>query len=158
MKVFIENEAHSNQKNIYNEKTLKKRKTVTISREYPYPYGFIIGTTGEDGDNIDCFVITENHLHSGQIVECDIVGIMEQIEKSRDDRSLEKDEMDHNILATLDDDPIVTITPEIQNTLSEFVLHAFDHIRINKVKVGRFLDQWTAEQYISAHADTPYKN
>lgn len=59
MKVFIENEAGSNQKNIYDEKTLEYKKTVTISRKYPYPYGFIIDTTSGDGDNLDVFIITE---------------------------------------------------------------------------------------------------
>jgi hypothetical protein len=35
MKVFVENEAGTDQKNIYNEKTLKYIKTVTVSRNTP---------------------------------------------------------------------------------------------------------------------------
>mgnify|MGYP001570857230 CR=1 FL=1 len=66
MKAFIENEAGSNQKNIYNEKTLEYKKTVTVSRKYPYPYGFILDTTSGDGDNLDVFVLTEKKLKSGQ--------------------------------------------------------------------------------------------
>ena len=82
MKVFIENEAGSDQKNLYNEKTLKYKKTVTVSKKYPYPYGFIIDTTSGDGDNLDVFVVTNKKLNRGQIVECDPIGLMEQIEKS----------------------------------------------------------------------------
>ncbi len=62
MKVFIENEAGSDQKNVYNEKTLEYRETFTVSRKYPFPYGFILKTTSGDGDNLDCFVITEQKL------------------------------------------------------------------------------------------------
>jgi len=67
MKVFIENEAGSNQKNLYNEKTLEYRKTVTVSREYPYPYGFILDTISGDGDNLDCFITTDAKLETGQV-------------------------------------------------------------------------------------------
>jgi hypothetical protein len=41
MKVFIENEAGSNQKNIYDEQSLVFIKTVVVSKNYPYPYGFV---------------------------------------------------------------------------------------------------------------------
>ena len=77
MKVFIENEAGSNQKNLYNEKILEYRKTVTVSRKYPYPYGFILDTTSGDDDNVDAFIITDKPLKSGQIIECKPVGLME---------------------------------------------------------------------------------
>ena len=61
MKVFIENESGTDQKNVYNEKTLEYKKTVTVSRKYPFPYGFILDTTSGDGDNLDCFIITEKN-------------------------------------------------------------------------------------------------
>ena len=76
MKVFIENEPGSNQKNLYNEKTLEYKKTVTVSRKYPFPYGFILSTTSGDGDNLDCFIITVQKLQTGQTVECEPIGIM----------------------------------------------------------------------------------
>ena len=59
MKVFIENEAGSNKKNIFDEKSLEFEKQVDVSRSYPYPYGFVLNTTVEDGDNVDCFVLTD---------------------------------------------------------------------------------------------------
>ncbi len=83
MKVFIENEAGSNKKNLYDEQTFEFRQTLTVSRPYPFPYGFIIGTTSGDGDSIDCFVITEQKLKPGQIVECEPIGLMEQTEDGR---------------------------------------------------------------------------
>lgn len=140
MKVFIENEASSNQKNLYNEKTLEYRKKVTVSRNYPYPYGFILETTSGDGDNLDCFVITTQKLKTGQTIECEPMGIMEQFEE-------EDLKEDHNILAKISGEEIV-IDDNIKNTLTEFISHVFDHMPEKIVKVGRFLDKEYAEKYI----------
>ncbi len=138
MKVFIENEAGSDQKNLYNEKTLEYKKTITVSREYPFPYGFILETTSGDGDNLDCFIITDKKLKTGEIVECEPIGMMEQTENGKED---------HNILAKLNEEEI-SISPSIQEKLTEFVSHVFDHRAGKVVTVGRFLDKIAAEEYI----------
>ncbi len=83
MKVFIQNEAGSNKKNYHDEKTLVWKRRVSVSRRYPYPYGFVVGTTGEDGYNVDCFVLTTDRLHSGELVECEVIGLMEQIDDGK---------------------------------------------------------------------------
>jgi inorganic pyrophosphatase len=144
MKVFIENEAGSNQKNIFNEKTLEFRKTVEVSRKYPFPYGFILDTTSGDGDNLDCFVITDRVLKMGDVVESEPIGIMEQFEDTIED---------HNVLARLSDE-LPEVTAENEETLTEFVLHVFDHRPHHpKVRVGRFLGAEEAKKYISKTLD-----
>jgi inorganic pyrophosphatase len=70
MKVFIQNEADSFVKNFHDEKTLGFMGAARVSRAYPLPYGFILNTTGDDGLNVDCFVLTKSSLRTGQIVEC----------------------------------------------------------------------------------------
>lgn len=143
MKVFIENEAGSDKKNMYNEKTLQYKKTVTVSRKYPFPYGFIQGTTSGDGDNLDCFIITEQKLKIRQTIECEPIGIMEQIENGKED---------NNILAKLEGEK-TEISGKVQRILTEFVSHVFDH-RVGKlVKVGRFLGKKEAEDYIKKCLD-----
>ncbi len=148
MKVFIENEAGSDQKNLYNEKTLEYKKTVIVSRKYPYPYGFILNTTSGDGDNVDAFIITNKSLKSGEIVECEPVGLMEQMEKSWDESNGDIEEVDHNILAVLSEDSQCIVSNEARTRLTDFVLHVFDHIRPNKNRVGNFLDKKEALKYI----------
>lgn len=152
MKVFIENEAGSNQKNLYNEKTLGYKKTVTVSKKYPYPYGFIINTTSEDGDNLDCFIITKQRLETGQIVECDPIGLMEQTETSWDQSKENIEEEDHNILAVLKNKKF-EINNDIKDKLRDFVLHVFDHLPNKKVKVGNFFDKEAAIKYIEKCKD-----
>ncbi len=91
MRVFIENEAGSRRKHIY-DRNLAVVRTVEVSAAYPYPYGFVLGTTGGDGDAVDCFVLTETPLCSGSIVECQPIGLLEQVEDGG---------IDHKVLAVL---------------------------------------------------------
>ena len=101
------------QKNRHNEKTLEFLRSETVSRAYPFPYGFIMGTTAADGLNLDCFVITEQSLKSGDIVECKPVGLMEQIEDG---------EEDHNVLAVVQGENL-DLDCGVQATLTDFVCH-----------------------------------
>ena len=123
IQVFIQNQRGSNKRNLYNEKTLEHIKTLTISRKYPYHYGFILNTTTDDGDNLDCYVLTNELLKTGQIVECEPIGVMEQFED---------DEEDHNILAVLKGETR-DVTENEKQKLTEFVSHHFE--------VGRFLER-----------------
>ena len=152
MKVFIENEANSNKKNIYNEKTLEYKKTVTISRNYPCPYGFMLNTTSGDGDNLDVFVLTDRKLKGGEIVDCEPIGLMEQIETTWDQSKENTEEEDHNLLAVFPEEQIA-IDDRMKNSLREFVSHAFDHLPNKKVRVGNFLDKKAALQYMEKCKD-----
>jgi inorganic pyrophosphatase len=143
MKVFIENEAGSDQKNLFDEKTLTYQKTVLVSRSYPYPYGFILDTTSGDSDNVDCFVVTDQKLVRGQIVDCEPIGLMEQIEDG---------ETDHNIVAVLKGEERV-LNKAIQDQLRDFVSHIFDHLPKKSVTVGEFLGKEAALAYIQRCAD-----
>ncbi len=153
MKVFIENEAGTDQKKIFDEKTLEYKKTVTVSRKYPYPYGFILETTGEDGDNADCFIITDKRIMSGEIVECEPIGLMEQFEKSWDPTKNNIEEQDHNVLVVPVGENTSILDQKIKDVLTDFVLHVFDHVKINKNRVGNFLNKQAAEEYIKHSTD-----
>lgn len=133
--VFIENEAGSDRKNYHDERTLTFERAETVSRAYPYPYGFITGTANADGDCLDCFVITSQTLKTGQVVQCEAIGLMEQTEDGL---------TDNNVLATLMDER-TQVTTVVQSTVTEFVQHVFSHIPGRAIEVGRFLGVRAAE-------------
>jgi inorganic pyrophosphatase len=143
MRVFIQNEAGSFVKHSHDEKTLVLLGEQRVSRAYPFPYGFILDTTGEDGDNVDCFVLTQEKLRTGQIVECEPIALMEQIEDG---------EIDHNILAVLrGENP--GLNSEVKQTLIDFVGHVFDHIAGKKILVGEYRGSDAAIQHINRCQD-----
>ncbi len=73
---------------------------------------------------------------------------MEQIEKSWDVNFPNKEEMDHNILSVLAHEDEDVVTEIVKNKLTNFVLHAFDHVRLNKIRVGAFLDREQAIKHL----------
>ena len=118
VEVFIQNERGSTHKNLHDEKTLTYRSTVRVSRPYPFPYGFILGTTSGDGDNLDCFVLTTRRLTTGTIIECEPLGLLEQIEDG---------EEDHNVLAAPSDERVASLEDAVTQ-LRAFIAHLFDHV------------------------------
>jgi inorganic pyrophosphatase len=141
MKVFIQNEAGSTTKHCHDEKTLELRERRTISHAYPFPYGFVIGTEAGDGCCVDCFVITQRPLVTGQVVECDVIGLMEQFEDGI---------VDHNVLARLPGERS-DVDDDVRRALAEHVLACFAHVAGKQMRVGRFLGADAAEAHVIAH-------
>lgn len=145
VRVFIQNEAGTNRKHYHDEKTLELKRVVEVSTPYPFPYGFILDTTADDGWNVDCYVLTDRRLRTGEIVECEPIGLMEQVEDGHED---------HNVLATLAGESR-TVDGDIQAHLTAFSLNVFSHVDGKRMQVGRFLGRAEAEAHIAAHRDGP---
>jgi len=143
IRVFVQNEAGRNVKNYHDEKTLKFRHSKTVSHAYPYPYGFIIGTDGHDGCNVDCFILTDRHLATGTIVECEAIGLMEQYEDGVED---------YNVLARLPGET-AEVTAEVMTALRGHIEAVFRHIEGKRMDSGEFSGPDAAIAYIEAHRE-----
>jgi len=142
IRVFVQNEAGSTLKNYHDEKTLAFQHSQVVPHPYPFPYGFVIGTDSGDGGNVDCYVITNRTLKTGQIVECDPIGLMEQFED---------DVEDHNILARLLDEPVVT-NEVMEAALTEHVQACFRAASV-RLTVGHFFGRDAALAHIASHLE-----
>ena len=147
LKVFIECEAGSDKKNRYDDETLAYKSTDRVLRPYPYAYGFIVGTSGSDGECVDCFVITEDHLQAGTMVECEIAGLLEFDEDGEDD---------HKVIAYLPGQRL-KIDQRLRTTLEQFIYGIFAKFPDMKVKVGDILPKQAALDHItrSTHQNPP---
>ena len=143
IQVCIEAGSGSRDKNRYNEKTLEYEGTGQVSRPYPYPYGFIIGTRGADGDCVDCYLITKDSLKPGTIVECEPIGLLEQNED---------EEIDHKILAAMPGED-VELTQELLKELQDFIYAVFTEFPEAHVYVGRILPREAALDHIQEFRD-----
>ena len=140
IKVCIEVEAGSCEKHRYNEKTLEYKGTRRSSRPYPYPYGFILGTRAADGDNVDCYLITNESLKSGTLVECEPIGLLEQDEDG---------EVDHKVLAVIPGQDVEGGQGLLQE-LRDFIYAVFAQFPDVCVRVGRILPREAALHHIQA--------
>lgn len=137
-RVFIENQAGSSTKNTYDEKTLQLLRSEKVARPYPYPYGFVLNTLSGDGDSVDCFVVTEEALRSGDVVECVPVHLLEQIEDG---------EVDHKILCVPAGSPVV-IGDRAVASIRTFVMSVFSHIPEKRMQLGSLLSTTEAVRYV----------
>lgn len=144
MRVFIENEAGSRHKNTYDERTLRHVKTVEVSAAYPFPYGFVIGTVGGDGDAVDCFVVTARHLPSGEWLECEPAALLEQIEDGA---------VDHKLLAVPAGEP-ANVDDATVAALRHFAANVFAHMAGKRMEIGRLLGREAAEAYLREGRET----
>jgi len=138
MKVFIENEAGSNIKNIFDETTLEYSRSRQVSSNYPFPYGFLLDTKSGDGDNLDCLVLTRQPLKSRDIVDVEPIGMFEEIEDG---------EEDHKILAVLPGE-VWEIDENLEQTFRNFSAKVFSHLPGKKKDIGRFLGKEDALRLI----------
>lgn len=138
LQVFIENEAGSATKNTYDEKALRLLGSQTLSRPYPYHYGFVLNTRSGDGDAVDCFVVTRNILRAGDIVECVPLHLLEQIEDG---------EIDHKILCVPAGSPNI-LDDGAEANIRAFVTSAFSHIPGKRMQLGSLLGSTQAVEYI----------
>jgi inorganic pyrophosphatase len=141
--VLIQVEAGSCDKNIYNEKTLEYKGRSRVFRAYPYPYGFVIGTSAADGDCMDCYIITNDQLNPGSIVACDPVGLLEQEEDG---------EIDHKVLAAIPGQD-VELGQRLLEELRDFIYAVFAQFPEVRVSIGRILPREEALNHIQQFRD-----
>ena len=144
LKMLIQVGAGSHDKKIYDEKTLEYKRMSRISLPYPYPYGFILGTSAEDGDSVDCYLITHAKMEVGSIVECEPMGLLEQIEDGQ---------IDHKVLAVLPGET-VEVGAELHAELRDFIYAVFAQFPEVSVRIGRILPREEALSYLQKSRDS----
>ena len=114
-----------------------------MSRPFPYPYGFIIGTSAADGDCVDCYIITTEKLSAGSIVACEPVGLMEQDEDG---------EIDHKVLAAL---PGQNVEPDerLLKELRDFIYALIAPFPDVHISIGNILPREAALHHIQEFRD-----
>jgi len=134
MKVFIEQTCEVNKKNVFDKQTGEYVKTVDFHLTYPYAYGCLVDTLASDGDELDCYVITDQKFEHSSIVECEPIGMVEYFEDGQ---------ADHKIFM-IPTGETGEVTDEVKKQLLEFDAHYFEGQPNKKTKVGDFLGRESA--------------
>jgi inorganic pyrophosphatase len=86
LNVIIETPRNSQNKFNYDFELdlFRLKKTLPMGTVFPFDFGFIPNTLAEDGDPMDVLVIMDQHAYPGCLVECRPIGILEAIQKEKD--------------------------------------------------------------------------
>ena len=131
VKAIVEVEKGSSKRAVLDDNltVLKYRQTST---PYPFAYGFILNTSSDDGDGVDCYILTNKHLEVGAILDCVPIGLLEQFEN---------DEVDSKVICLLKNDDFQFGQEHIQQ-IKDFILQIFkrypDEIRFGDYKDGEY--------------------
>lgn len=74
--IVVETPRGSAQKYNYDKEShfFKFKKSLPVGMVFPYDFGFIPGTNGEDGDPLDLMLISEFPSFPGCLIECRLIG------------------------------------------------------------------------------------
>lgn len=85
--VVIETPKRSSEKYSFDKESgyFKLKKILPEGMMFPFDFGFIPGSKGQDGDPLDALVISEFKSFPGCMIECRLIGAMlaEQSDKSK---------------------------------------------------------------------------
>ena len=138
MKVFVEAERGSNRRYRYNEDTLELEASSELLREYPYAYGFVVGSNTRELDSLDCFIISNRKIEHGAIRECEPIDVF---------ILREDDEMDIKIIARLVDEEVAW-SGSMKDEIDDFLYEVFKKFQDVRIEVGRLLGKKRAYEYI----------
>jgi inorganic pyrophosphatase len=72
-------------------KLFKLVKILPAGMVFPFDFGFIPDTLGEDGDPLDIIVVSEFQSFTGCVMECRIIGAIKAVQTERDGKKMRND-------------------------------------------------------------------
>ncbi len=99
---------------------IKLNKIMPIGMVFPFDFGFIEETIGEDGDPLDVIVISEIKTFSGCAIDCRIIGVIKATQQERDGKKVRND----RYIAI----PIISLLYSKVNDLKDFPNQMIDEI------------------------------
>lgn len=90
---MVESPKGFNQKFDYDPKENRFRlsKILPAGLVFPFDFGMIPGTKGEDGDPLDIIVISESGTFPGCLIDCRLVGALRAEQTERDGKTMRND-------------------------------------------------------------------
>ena len=135
LNVIIETPKDSRNKFTYDleREFFQLKGTLPVGASFPYDFGFVPSTLGEDGDPLDVLVLMEEPAFAGCLVEVRLIGVLE-VEQTEDGHTEKND----RLIAVFPKSPLYEAVQSL-NDLSEGLLHQIEHFfkSYNEVKGGQ---------------------
>ena len=141
MNVFIESLKNSDTRTRYHESTFQRKESFKINSQYPYDYGFIIGSNHKQEACIDCYVLTNETLQEGKVIDCEPVFMIEVYEGSEEDHKVIMKTIDYEI----EDEKLV------ENTIKSFIVQIFSQNPEVTIRFGRKIGKEETINFINSN-------
>jgi inorganic pyrophosphatase len=133
----------------------KLKKILPAGMVFPYDFGFIPGTKGEDGDPLDIIVISEFHSFPGCVIKCKILGGIkaEQSEKKGSDKIIRNDRfiaVPKVAKMYAEFDSVKDLPDQVMEELEQFFVN-YNKIEEKKFKVLSIIDAKEALKMIESN-------
>jgi inorganic pyrophosphatase len=91
LNVVVETQKECRNKYAFDEdlKSFRLKKILPFGMVFPYDFGFIPGTEGDDGDPLDAMILMDNPVFPGCVIRARLVGVIqgEQHENGKAERN-----------------------------------------------------------------------
>jgi len=68
-------------------------KSLILGLTYPYDWGFIPSTQGEDGDPLDVLVLHDAATAPGLVLKCKVIGVLEVLQRKKGEKGIRNDRL-----------------------------------------------------------------
>src|SRR5690348_8190400 len=68
-------------------------KSLILGLTYPYDWGFIPSTRGEDGDPLDVLVLHDAATAPGLVLKCKVIGVLEVLQSKNGEEGIRNDRL-----------------------------------------------------------------
>jgi inorganic pyrophosphatase len=129
-------------------------KVLPFGMSFPYDFGFVPGTLGEDGDPLDALVMMDQPAFAGCVVSCRLIGVIrarqtEDGKTEENDRivAIEKDCREFSLIKDIGD-----LDKKLLEELEDFFVH-YNELEGKKFKLMGCKGPGKAKELIEASAD-----
>jgi inorganic pyrophosphatase len=90
---LVESPRGFNQKFDYDpeDERFKLSKLLPVGMVFPFDFGMIPGTKGQDGDPLDIIIVAESGTFPGCMVDCRVIGALQAEQTERDGKTVRND-------------------------------------------------------------------
>lgn len=68
-------------------------KPLILGLTYPYDWGFVPSTSGEDGDPLDVLVLHDTATAPGLVLKCKVIGVLEVLQTEKGKKAIRNDRL-----------------------------------------------------------------
>lgn len=104
-------------------------KILPLGFAFPYDFGFIPSTKGQDGDPLDVLLLLDVPVPTGTVVKSRVLGVIEAEQTEKDGETLRNDRILAKAFDTNEDDPITDVSELPEGTLKEIETFFADYDR-----------------------------